>query len=539
MMARPAFVCLLLGLVTLAVFWPVRGFDFISLDDGNYVSANPQVQRGLTMEGVAWAFKIGYVDNWHPVTWLSHMLDATLFGTGATGPHLVNLLLHVGNSVLLFLLLRSLTGAHWPSAVVAGLFAVHPLHVESVAWISERKDVLSTMFLLLTLWAYVRYARGSNQCSVFSVQCRSGWYWGALGLFALGLMSKPMLVTAPFVMLLLDFWPLGRVEGKKIWKLVVEKIPFFVLSAASCVITVVAQRKAVQSFAHFPFMVRIENAFVAYSRYLGKMLWPGDLTIAYPPQPGHWPAALVIVAVVIVLGGCAVALWGGRKFPFVATGWFWFLGTLVPTIGLVQVGIQSLADRYTYVPSVGIFIVSAWTAGVLCTRWRVPKMAVGSAAVLLVGACAARTANQLPYWRNSETLFRHAIAVTGDNGLAHYSLGFYFFQTGRLGEAIGEYRQALQISPDSVELLSDLGAALDQAGEPNQAVEKLGGALRVSPHNALAHYRLGNALVKLGKNGEAIEHYQQAVVSQPNLIEARNNLAVALFKENKAEEATE
>src|SRR5947209_2781693 len=195
MMARPAFVCLLLGLVTLAVFWPVRGFDFISLDDGNYVSANPQVQRGLTMEGVAWAFKIGYVDNWHPVTWLSHMLDATLFGTGATGPHLVNLLLHVGNSVLLFLLLRSLTGAHWPSAVVAGLFAVHPLHVESVAWISERKDVLSTMFLLLTLWAYVRYARGSNQCSVFSVQCRSGWYWGALGVFALGLMSEPWVVT--------------------------------------------------------------------------------------------------------------------------------------------------------------------------------------------------------------------------------------------------------------------------------------------------------------------------------------------------------
>jgi Flp pilus assembly protein TadD len=542
LLAHPAFICALLGVVTFALFWPVRSFDFISLDDSDYVTGNPHVKAGLTWEGVVWAFGIGRVHNWHPLTWLSHMLDAQLFGTGAAAPHVINVLFHIANSILLFLLLRSATGAHWRSAFVAALFAWHPLHVESIAWISERKDVLSTLFWLLTLWAYSRIQKSDigGPRLVFA----SGYYWMALLFFVLGLMAKPMLVTLPFVMLLWDVWPLGRwkfeVQRPRfnvLARLLVEKTPFFALSAASCVITVLSQKKAIQNFTYFPLETRIENAFVSYVRYLGKMFWPSDLTLPYPPHPGHWPMALTVFSVALVLGLCAAALWLGRKQPFVLTGWFWFLGTLVPVIGLVQVGIQSLADRYTYVPLIGAFIVLVWGVAFFTMGMDLPKFAAGTVSVAVLVACAARTHGQLTYWRNSETVFGHAIAVNPRDPLAQYSLGFHLFEKGRLLEAIAHYRIALELNPLSVELLSDLGAALDQVGDTTEAIEKLTQALRIAPDHALTHYRLANALDKVGQRNEAIEQYRLAVQHQPDFIEARNNFAVALFRASKVEEA--
>jgi len=357
---RPIFICLLLFLVTLAVFWPVVEYKFVSYDDPKYITSNPYVQQGLTLESIRWAFNIGYAANWHPLSWLSHMLDAEMFLPGPAGPHLVNLLLHIANTILLFLVLRGLTQAHWRSAFVAALFSLHPLHVESVAWVSERKDVLSTLFGFLTLWAYGKYAQnklrdeGRQPGAGVSARPIAHWrgasgYFLALLFFTLGLMSKPMLVTLPFMLLLLDYWPLGRMPGlisraTKPWSvkfqlstvlpLVREKIPFFVLSAISCVITSWAQQKgeAVAFFAELPLGSRIDNAFISYARYLGKMFWPADLTILYS-YPERWPIAQVVLAIALVTGLSLAAVWLGRKWPFIFTGWFWFLGMLVPVMG--------------------------------------------------------------------------------------------------------------------------------------------------------------------------------------------------------------
>lgn len=558
---HPVLACALLALITLALYWPVQGYDFISLDDGDYVSANAHVQAGLTRDGVAWAFGIGRAHNWHPLTWLSHMLDVQLFGVGAAPAHLVNVLFHIANTLLLFLLLRGATGAHWRSAFVAALFAWHPLHVESVAWISERKDVLSTLFWLLALWAYGRYARGRSSVEgrasggtglpALDARLSALDYFLALLFFALGLMAKPMVVTLPFVLLLWDVWPLKRwvapgsgfriqsSEFKVLLRLLVEKIPFFALSAATCVVTVLAQKKVLHGFTSFPLSTRVENAFVSCARYLGKMFWPVDLTLPYPPPPTHWPILLTGFSVLLVLV-LVLAAWGlRRKQPFVFTGWFLFLGALVPVIGLVQVGIQSLADRYTYVPLIGGFIILAWGGERVMARWRWPAWAAGAAAAVVLVACVGRTHDQLSCWRNSESVFGHALSVNPDDPLAHYSLGFHLFSKGRVEEAIAHYRHALRLNPGSLELLSDLGAALDQSGQSAEAVEKLTQASRIAPENALVHYRLANAWNRLGQRGPAIEQYRLAVQNQPDFVEARNNLAVALFRDNQNLEAIE
>jgi hypothetical protein len=394
--------CLLLFLVTLACYWSVVSCDFITYDDPDYFAANPHVQAGVTMKGVVWAFRTDHLSSRYPLTWLSFMLDAELFGKGASGPHLTNLLLHLANTVLMFLLLRRLTGAHWRSAVVAALFALHPLRVEPVAWISERKGLLSTLFWLLSVWAYARAVAGEKwrvtkpeELTVASdsslvTRHSSRFYWLALLFFACGLMSKPMVVTLPFALLLLDYWPLGRIDLSMIrsqpstlLRLVLEKIPFFALAAASCAVTFWVNRKFgnMVALADTSMSARIENTFISYARYVGKTFWPVNLALPYPLS-GHWPWGAVVCATLLLVALTVVAFWLGWRRPYVLVGWFWFLGTLVPVIGLIQWGSQAMADRFTYVPLIGLFIILAWGAGELAARWSVPK-------ALMLAACCA------------------------------------------------------------------------------------------------------------------------------------------------------
>jgi tetratricopeptide (TPR) repeat protein len=588
LLARRGIICLLLATATLALFWPLKNCDYLYLDDPTYTTSNPHVRQGLTLDGVVWAFSTRQASNWHPLTWLSHMLDVDFFGLGPGGPHMENLLIHIANTVLLFLLLREFTGAHWRSAFVAALFALHPLHVESVAWIAERKDVLSTLFWFLTLWTYGRYARESKVRSPKSKL----YYALALLAFVLGLMSKPMLVTLPFVLLLLDYWPLGRLPNfsspvsdghphvsnfapltsrlSPLLPLLWEKIPFFVLSAISSVVTLFAQSKAMGSLATFPIAARLENVIVSYARYLGKTFWPAELALPYP-HPGQWPIVWVISAVAIVAGLSAAALRFGRKMPFVITGWFWFLGTLIPVIGLVQVGAQSMADRYTYVPLVGLFILLVWGADAALARWHLPEIVARAAAAMVLGACAIRTADQLRYWQNSETLFRHSIAITKNNPLAYSNLGYYlynhghweeaiedyhqalrmnpsdyasydnlgfcYYNQGHLEEAITNYQQALRINPNDANTLNNLGTALTRRKQLPEAIQCYEAALRARPDYPDAHNNLGVVLDEIGRTGEAIRHYNMALRLAPDDVQAHNNLANALAGQGQVNEA--
>ena len=563
MLARPAFMGLLLAVVTVAVFWPVRNCDYINYDDPVYVTSNPHVRQGLTANGVVWAFTTIHSSNWHPLTWLSHMFDVELFGLKPAGPHLVNLLWHTANTVLLFLVLRQLTGAHGRSALVAALFALHPLHVESVAWISERKDVLSTFWGFLAIGTYGRYvqeAEGRGQRAEAGDQksegrspsftlrpLSSGSYRLALLFFGLSLMTRPMLVTLPFVLLLLDYWPLNRMSGFRrqasggerlgapgtlIW----EKLPFLLLSALSCAITLFAQHKALVSLASYPFSVRVGNALVAYARYLGKVFWPTGLALPYP-HPGQWPVLWVVGSALLVAGLSAVALGLGRKLPFFITGWFWFLGTLVPVIGLVQVGIQSMADRYTYVPLTGLFIIVVWAAGAGVARWRAPKIATRAAGVLVLGVCAMQTRGQLQYWRNSETLFRHTIAVTENNYLAYDNLGFYLTCHGQSKEALELYRQALRINPADYLAYNNIGFCYYLQSRLDDAITNYRRALRINPIDPSALNNLGTVLIGRKEYAEAINCLKAALRSRPDYPDARNNLEVALDKVGRTTEA--
>jgi tetratricopeptide (TPR) repeat protein len=593
---------LLLALITLLIYLPVRHFSFLRFDDADYVTDNGMVQSGLTWAGVKWAFTTFHASNWHPLTWLSHMLDVTLFGTGPAGPHLVNVALHTANTVLLFLVLLKFTArqarALWRSALVAALFALHPLHVESVAWVAERKDVLSTFFFLLTLLAYERYVSGvrgrvpgiegtSNiegggkenvQHSTFNIQHsrdgspdhrsqvtdhRSPYYALCLFLFALGLMSKPMLVTAPFVLLLLDFWPLARVSGpgcqvsgadssltqhatrntqyairNTLLPLLLEKIPFFLLAALSCVLTFAAQKHggAVRSLTSFPIGERLGNALVSYAQYLGKTFWPFDLAIFYP-HPGQWPAAQIVLAGVVIAAVCVAVVWLGRRIPFAAMGWFWFLGTLVPTIGLVQVSNQSMADRYTYLPSIGLFIMIAWGLGEAVSRRRGHKAAIGIAMGLVLIACAVRTGDQLRYWRDGESLFRHALAVTDRNFVAHNNLGNVLMDKGEVDEAMTHYQTALEIQPRYADALNNLGSAQLEKDRVDEAIASYEKALALQPDFALAHNNLGNALLRKGHVDEAIAQYRKTLAFRPDYANAWNNLGTAFRQKGQLDEA--
>jgi hypothetical protein len=447
---------LVIGLGLLAaigvVYWPVRHFEFINFDDDVYVWANPEVQNGLTLRGLAWAFTTGHAGNWHPLTWLSHMLDCQLFGVNAGAHHLVNVLFHAANTLLLFGVLKRMTGARWRSALVAALFALHPLHVESVAWVAERKDVLSTCFWLLTLWAYVRYVQKPEiHYSTAALRPLTSWnYWLALVFFVCGLMSKPMVVTLPLVLLLLDYWPLNRVAGCKLpaassdperstlLALVWEKVPFLALAGVSCGLTLWVQQRggAVASVESLPLGLRTGNAVVAYVRYLGHAFWPGGLAVFYPYQA--WSLPTVVGAGVLLAGVTGVVVWRGRSERHLLVGWLWYLATLIPVIGLVQVGGQSLADRYTYVPLIGMFVLVAWGMPRSLTQPRLGKLAMIAAASAVLCACAVLSWVQVHHWRDSETLFRYALKVTTGSAQAHNNLGVALAAQGKLAEAVAE-----------------------------------------------------------------------------------------------------
>jgi Flp pilus assembly protein TadD len=550
--SRPLIISLLLAMATLAVYWPARQCGFLGFDDPGYYSENVHVLGGFTWNNVVWSFTSGEAANWHPLTWLSHMLDAEIFGNNPGGPHLVNLLFHAANVVLLFLLLHRLTAATWRSALVAALFALHPLHVESVAWIAERKDLLCAFFVLLALLAYARHVTGDKwrvtsgmAASSLVTRHSSPFYFTALVFFACGLMSKPMAVTLPFLLLLLDWWPLRRICDLRftiydLKPLLLEKIPFFVLSAAACLVTFVVQQKgsAVATLATFSLPVRIENAFVAYARYLGKTVWPATLANPYP-HPGHWPVAAVILSVLLFTGLCVAAFGFARKLPFVFTGWFWFAGMLVPVIGLVQVGSQSMADRYAYLPVAGLLVILVWGLAMLVARWKVSNALAAAAAFLILAACAVRTREQLDYWQNDGTLFGHALAVTQNNYVASINLGAWLSKNGQTQEALDKYYAALQMSPADPVALYDVGNAFAKLGHWDEAVADYRRALQIVPEAPDILNNLGFALMAQKQLPEAVTNFEAALKVKPGFANAHNNLATALFKQGRFEAAAE
>lgn len=552
-LSDPIFICLLLFAMAALVYWPVRNCEFIDYDDPGYFSSNAHVLGGWTWSNVRWAFTNDDAANWHPLTWLSLMLDAEFFGKGPAGPHFTNLLFHAANTVLLFLWLRCLTSAMWRSAMVAALFALHPLHVESVAWVAERKDVLSVFFEFLSLLAYARWARTRTKIEsqesiagtmnpAFGPRSSTLDYSLALFFFACALMSKPMAVTLPFLLLLLDWWPLKRFNvqgsGFAVQNLILEKIPFFALSAISCVITFFVQQKggAVATLTKFSMLARVENAFVSYARYLGKTIWPAMLANPYP-HPGFWPPGLVLFAILLfIIFTCAV-FWLRRSFPCAIVGWFWFVGTLIPVIGLVQVGGQSMADRYAYLPVVGIFIILVWGVAEACARWRFPKRATVLLCMIVLAACAARTRNQLSFWKNDGTLFSHALAVTKNNYIACVNLGTWFSKNGQIKEALDCYDMALQMSPSDPSVLYDVANAFAKLGHWDEAVENYRRALQITPDQPDILDNLGFALAAKGQFADAVTNFQSALKLKPDSSKAHNNLATVLFRQGKFQEA--
>jgi tetratricopeptide (TPR) repeat protein len=527
----------LLALVTLLLYWPALHHGFVNYDDDRYVTANVRVQNGLTFENICWAFANPVTDNWHPLTVLSHMLVCQFSGLNPWGHHLASVLLHAANAALVFLLLRQLTGATWRSLAVAALFAVHPLRVESVAWVAERKDVLSGFFGLLALIFYARYAQAQNAPRAGSFYF-SGSYWLALFWFALGLMSKPMLVTWPFVMLLLDYWPLERFKPGSVKRLLLEKSPFFCLAAAVSVVTFMVQKQAalVQTIQNLSLAARCENALVSCCRYLGKMFWPEDLAVLYP-YPAYWPVADVSLAAVFLTGLSVLLVVQRRRCPYLLMGWLWFLGTLIPVIGLVQVGVQSMADRYTYLPSLGVLIIVVWGAGALTHRWRHQAVLLAAAGSMAIVCCMSLTRTQLQYWQDSETLFRHTLAVTENNAIAHYDLSVALDEKGRRNEAIDEYRAVLKIQPGMARAHLNLGADLDKAGQADEAMLQYQEVIRLEPGNAKAHNNLGVALFGQGKTDEATKEFQDAARLAPDNAHIRNILATALYTQGRIDEA--
>jgi tetratricopeptide (TPR) repeat protein len=533
-----------LALVTLAIYWPAMRHDFVNYDDDLYVTSNVHVQAGLTLESMKWALLNPVTSNWHPLTVWSHMADCQLFGLKPWGHHLTSLLLHALSTVLVFLFLRRLTGALWRSALVAALFGLHPAHVESVAWVAERKDVLSASFGFLSLIFYVRYAqqRMADECG----QTKAGRvpatrlldYGLALFFLALGLMSKPMLVTWPFIMLLLDCWPFERFKLGRAWRLLMEKIPFVALAAAVSVITFVVQKQehTVKTADEFPIGARCENALISYCSYLRKLFWPTDLAVFYP-HPGHWPLWKVLLAGAVMVGVSVLLFRQRRRYPLLLMGWLWYCGTLVPVIQLVQTGGHAMADRYTYIPSVGVLAVAAWGACELTRRWRYQVMVLSIAGGAAIVLCLALTRQQLGYWKDSETLFRHAVEVTENNYVAYDNLGTVLGQRGQMDEAIGQFQEAIRLKPDHANAHCNLGIALEKTGQTDEAIRQFQEAIRLKPDHANAHSNLGLALEKKGQMDEALRQFQETIRLEPRHADAHNNLGVNLGKRGQIDDA--
>ena len=513
------WIYLLLAAAVLLAYGQVIHFDFVTYDDPDYVTANPHVQAGLTLRGIAWAFGSGFAGNWFPLTWLSHMLDCSLFGLDSGWHHITNVCIHLLSTLLWFTLLKRLTGAHWHSALVAFLFALHPLHVESVAWVAERKDVLSGLFWVLTLWAYTAYTGRPGPLR----------YGLALLLFCLGLMAKPMLVTLPVVLILLDYWPLRR--GTKI----LEKAPFFAASLAVSVVTFLVHRVvgATASVALIPPVERIENALVSYVAYFLQTLWPADLAVFYPYPLGSLagPASIAGIALAAVT---LLAIRERLRRPYLSVGWLWYLITLAPVIGLIQVGAQARADRYTYIPMVGLAIALVWGSAEALQRW--PRVQVALAAALCV-ACVTITWRQVRYWRDSIALYQHAIEATSGNYVAHYNLAVVLETRGELSEAAAQLRETVRVRPRFALAHSALGQLLAKQDQPEQALSELQTAVHLRPDLAEAQIGLGTVLAKLGRTGEAAAAFSEGIRQQPDNADAHYNLGIALAQAGKLPDA--
>ncbi|MDU0457925.1 MAG: tetratricopeptide repeat protein [Geobacteraceae bacterium] len=528
---RPAtMLCVLMLLVTLAVFARTAGHEFINFDDTIYVTDNPAVKDGLKARTIAWAFTATTASNWHPLTWLSHMTDVQLFGLNPRGHHLTSVVIHAASALLLFLLLAQITSAPWQSLFVATMFALHPLHVESVAWVAERKDVLSGLFWTLTLLLYARYTRKPGM----------GRYLATLACFALGLMAKPMLVTLPLVLLLLDWWPLGRYSpgdvgegGAKVVakSLLKEKIPFLALSALSSLLTVYAQHHggAMATLDKAPPGMRVSNAVIAYATYISDTFWPHDLALLYPFPTSILLGQFVAAAILLVLIS-AVVVYAGRRYPWLAVGWLWFLITLLPVIGLIQVGGQSHADRYTYIPLTGLFIMIAWGIPQLLQGWSRQRLVLGILAGAAVCAATAATWHQLGYWRNNITLYRHTLEVTRDNYLIMNNYGIAMDQAGDYDSALKLYREALRIWPRSAFAHNNAGAVLARKGRYGEALEHYREALRLKPDYVMAIVNMGSSLAGLGKPDEALQSYERALALDSSSADVHLSMALLLIK---------
>ncbi len=597
-------ICLALALATLATFWQVRSHEFITtFDDDLYIVDNEHVKAGLTFKGIVWAFTTAHAFNWHPITWISHMLDCQFFGVNPAEHLFTNVLIHIANALLLFLVLKRATANLWASAFVAAAFALHPLHVESVAWASERKDVLSTFFGILAIWAYLRYTEHPN------IQR----YLLTALLFCLSLLSKQMLVTLPIVLLLLDYWPLKRMklaqqnslnrpqtipsvhygeQGRRpcrtisIRRCLLEKVPLLLLSVAASLVVYLVQLRTgtVRSYLEFPLSCRITNALVAYVAYIGKMFWPAHLAIFYPHQESNLPLWQIIGSGLLLLFITTAVIYKARQMPCFLVGWLWYLVTALPVIGIVQVGVQAYADRYTYVPLIGLFIIIAWGAhAATCLprhggndllsplRWR--RAVLAPVAVVMIAALAVSQHRQVKYWRDGMTLYTHAIQVTKNNWWAYHHIGELYFREEKFDDAIKYLNDALRIKPDFADAQNNIGAALARQGKFDEAIQHLNEALKINPDSAEAHANLGFAFAKMGDNKQAIEHYlaslqidaaqpetqynlanlfiekgeldqavshyQEALKLKPEYLEARSNLAKALANQGKLEQAIE
>ena len=531
-------LCIVLMTATFAVFCQTLSHDFVNFDDNLYVYENRHIQNGLKVDNIIWAFTSTHAGNWHPLTWISHMVDCQLYGLNPGWHHLTNLLLHMANTLLLFFVFREMTENLWQSWFVAALFALHPLHVESVAWVAERKDLICTFFWILTMWSYVRYVEHP----------KTNRYLLVLVFFIMGLMSKPMIVTLPFVLLLLDFYPLSRVQFQHFagrghshqrWifrRMVLEKLPLFVLATISSVITVYAQEQvgALKSFDRLPFIMRIANALVSYVKYIGKMIYPSKLAVLYPyPKILSWWE--VTGACVFLVSMTFLAIRMIKRRPYFAVGWFWYIGTLVPVVGLVQVGGQSMADRYTYIPIIGLFIIIAWGVPDLLRRWRYNKNFHAIFATVLIPTLMIVTWKQLGHWKNSITLFEHALEVTSNNSTAHNSLGYALSRNGHTNEATKHFLKALEIRPHYEKPHLNLGYVLYEKGHTNEAISHFLKALEIKPHYEKTHFNLGIAFYHNGNINRAMEHFQEVIEINPHNTTAKNYLKkiLTLQKQNQ------
>ena len=535
-----------LALGSVIIYWPATGHSFVNYDDPLYVTKNLHVQSGLTWKGLAWAFGNihGEETYWHPLTWMSHMLDCQLYGLKPWGHHLTNVLLHGVNVGLLFLVLRALFAAPARCALMALIFAFHPLQVDTVAWIAERKNLLATLFWLLSTWAYIAYAKRPQSSPSRITHHASRLYFTALLLFALGLLCKPVLVTLPCVLLLLDYWPLRRLTtfaltspNPALRRVLLEKLPFLLLAAASCVVTLLSHQAlgGLESATRFPFALRAANTLVSYAGYLEHFFWPAGLSVFYP-YPTNWPIGEVLGCGVVLALLSVLVIRGARRWPALLVGWLWFLGVLVPFIGLVQAGEQAMADRFMYVPIIGLALAVVWGVGQLCNgragqRFRASAALAG---VLVVALCVVLTRHQLQYWQEGEALFRHALRVTENNWLAHNNLGNELQRRGRSDEAIAQYEQVLRLRPTNIDAHNNLGTTLCLQGKGDQGIRHFEQALALKPSSAGTHNNLAVALYQQGRVPEAIFHFREAVRLKPDYADAQRNLARVLAASQSA-----